>query len=192
MFLSGLGVAALLFSVAALSGAQPSSALTPPLRLTAFAVKLNGTVPSANTAMVEISIDNWTPEAARSRLIKTLQEKGTDALLSALQDQPAAGRIRTPDSLGYDLRYAHLFRGEDGGDRIVIATDRPIGYWEAVNRPRSIDYPFTVIEFHLNDGTGEGKMSLATKITAVGDTIALENYMQQPVQLRSVQVEQKN
>ena len=192
MFLSGLGVAALLFSVAALAGAQPSSALTLPLRLTAFAVNLNGTVPSANTATVEITINNWTPEAARSRLIKTLQEKGSDALLNALQDQPAVGRIRTPDSLGYNLRFAHLIRGEDGGDRIVIATDRPIGYWEAVNRPRSIDYPFTVIEFHLKDGAGEGKMSLATKITAVGDTIALENYMQQPVQLRSVRVEKKN
>ena len=32
---------------------------------------------------------------------------------------------------------------------IVIATDRPIGFWEAANQPRTIDYPFTVIQMHL-------------------------------------------
>lgn len=33
---------------------------------------------------------------------------------------------------------------EDGGRDVVIATDRPIGFWEATARPRTIDYPFTV------------------------------------------------
>src|SRR5207244_11194829 len=55
----------------------------------------------------------------------------------------------------------------DGGERVVMTTDRYIGFWEAANRPRSIDYPFTLIELHINaNGEGEGKMSLATKITA--------------------------
>lgn len=73
-----------------------------------------------------------------------------------------------------------------------MATDRPISYWEVVNRPRCFDYPFTVIEIHLNkDGTGEGKMSVATKITAVGDTVALENYQMQPVQLKSIRAEKQ-
>jgi len=41
---------------------------------------------------------------------------------------------------------------EDGGRTIVIATDRPIGFWEASHRPRSFDYPFTVIEMKLESG----------------------------------------
>jgi hypothetical protein len=52
----------------------------------------------------------------------------------------------------------------EGGERVVLVTDRRIGFWEAANQPRLIDYPFTVIELHLNrDGEGEGKMSIATK-----------------------------
>ena len=43
-------------------------------------------------------------------------------------------------------------------ERVVLATDRYITYFEAVNRPRSIDYPFTVIELHINaSGEGEGR-----------------------------------
>lgn len=47
----------------------------------------------------------------------------------------------------------------------MLATDRYITFWEAVNRPRTIDYPFTMIELHIGpDGKGEGKMSIATRI----------------------------
>ena len=102
---------------------------------------------------------------------------------------PRVGYIRTPNSVGYDLHFARLVPGEDGGERITLATDRHIGFWEASNRPRSIDYPFTVIELRMNhDGEGEGKLSLATKITADSDhkTIVLENYGIQPVLLQHV------
>ena len=75
---------------------------------------------------------------------------------------------------------------------MVLVTDRRIGFWEASNRPRSIDYPFTVIELHLNpDGEGEGKISVATKITADKENqiVTLENYATQPVLLQSVKRE---
>ena len=75
---------------------------------------------------------------------------------------------------------------------MVLATDRRIGFWEAANQPRSIDYPFTVIELRLNkDGEGQGKMSLATKVTADknSNTVVLENYDTQPVLLNSVRRE---
>jgi hypothetical protein len=109
-----------------------------------------------------------------------------------LQDIPRVGYFRTPSSVGWDLHYAQKTPLEDGGERVVIATDRRINFWEARNRPRSIDYPFTVIEMHLNkDGEGEGKMSIATKITVEKDhsTIVLENYGIQPVLLQSVKRE---
>jgi hypothetical protein len=187
-YLASAAVAALLFTVALSADAQT---MGDKLRLTAFAVNLNAAGRGDTTSTVEITIDRWTPDAVAKELVKTLADKGPEALLDNLHDQPPVGRIRTPDSLGYDLRYAQEKPGEDGGRTIVLATDRPIGYWEAVNQPRSIDYPFTVIEIRLNsDGTGEGKMSFATKITAVGnDTISLENYEQQPVYLKSVRVQ---
>ena len=74
----------------------------------------------------------------------------------------------------------------------LLATDRRIGFWEASNQPRSIDYPFTIVELHLNnDGEGEGKLSLATKVTMdkTHTAITLENYSTQPVLLQSVKRE---
>src|SRR5207249_1204532 len=94
-------------------------------------------------------------------------EQGPDKLLDALQKTPRVGYIRTPNSIGYDLHFARKTPMPDGGERVVIATDRYISFWEAANRPRTIDYPFTVIEMHINaNGEGEGKMSLAARITA--------------------------
>jgi hypothetical protein len=93
------------------------------------------------------------------------------------------------NSIGYDLHYARKAPLPEGGERIVLLTDRYIGFWEAANRPRTIDYPFTLIELHINrDGEGEGKMSLATKVRfdEEANTIELENYQTQPVLLKSV------
>ena len=136
---------------------------------------------------VIIRVTRWSSEAERNRLSGTLLKSGAESLLDELRDMKSVGTIRTPDSLGYDLRYAHQEPGEDGGRRIVISTDRPIGFWEAVNRPRTIDYPFTVIQMQLDkNGEGKGTMSVATKIIARGNTIELENFASAPVMLTEV------
>lgn len=159
-----------------------------PERFTAFAVNM-GSPGRAAAGTVEIAVDRWSSEAERTRLVDALFEKGPDKLLDTLTDLPRAGFIRTPNSLGYDIHFANRVPLAEGGERIVLATDRYITFWEAANRPRSVDYPFTVIELHIGrDGTGEGKMSIATKITAdkKDKTIVLENYTTQPVLLREV------
>jgi hypothetical protein len=165
-----------------------ATAQDPVARFTAFAVNLGGPGPSSSGA-VELVINRWSTAGERDRLMEVLKSRGPEKLLDALNDMPRIGYIRTPDSLGYDLRFAYREAGEDGGDDITVITDRYIGFWEAFYRPRTIDYPFTVIELHLNrDGEGEGKMSLATRITADrhGDRVVLENYSAQPVLLQSV------
>ena len=119
-----------------------------------------------------------------------LKKDGADKLLDALQDTKPVGIIKTPDSLGYDLHYANQTPLPDGGRRIVIATDRPIGFWEASHRPRTIDYPFTVIQMEIDkDGKGKGTLSYATKIIPAGDTIVLENFGIQPVMLTEIKSE---
>lgn len=173
-----------------------------PERFTAWAVNMSNMATGAN-AIVEINIDRWSTDAEREALIKTFVEKGPDKLLSALQKNKKVGYIRYPSSmakywgmsaLGYDLRFARQVPGEDGGRRIIVATDRYIGFAEARNQPRTIDYPFTLIEIHLNkDGEGEGKMSIATKI-ALNEkqkVVELENYSSEPVRLQNVKAEKK-
>ena len=162
-------------------------------RFTAFAVNLDasaGARPGAG--VVEIVVQRWSSDAERDRLFSALADKGPEKLLDTLQKLPRAGYIRTPNSIGYDLHFARKAPLDEGGERIVIATDRYISFWEARNRPRSIDYPFTVIEMRINrDGVGEGKMSLATKITLDKDKkmLELENYGTQPVLLQNVKRE---
>jgi hypothetical protein len=159
-----------------------------PARYTAMAVDMD----NGRTSTVDMVVNRWSTESERKRLLAVLAEKGPEKLLDVLQDIPRVGYFRTPQSVGWDLHYATLTPLPEGGERVVLATDRRIPFWEARNRPRSIDYPFTVIELRLNrDGVGEGKMSIATKITfeKEANTIVLENYGTQPVLLQSVKRE---
>jgi hypothetical protein len=78
---------------------------------------------------------------------------------------------------------------EDGSRQIVVGTDRPVGFAEARNQPRSMDYPFTVIEMRLNkEDKGEGKMLAGTQLYIDPKTknLVLENYGQQPVRLNEI------
>jgi hypothetical protein len=80
----------------------------------------------------------------------------------------------------------------DGGDRVVIGTDRPVSFWEETRQPRTLDYPFTIIELRLNrEGEGEGQLSLATKVIADKETntVVLENWGTQRALLQAVKRE---
>lgn len=184
-----LGLAVLGWTVVS---AVPGHAQTnqPPLKLTAFAVNMANVATGAN-AQVDITITSWSTEAVRQELIKTFTEKGPNKLLDALQDQKPIGFFKLPNRLSYDLRFARQIPLEDGGRRIVILTDRPISEFEAREQPRTVDYPFTLIEVRLKkDGTGEGKISVATKITLnkKENTVELENYQSEPVRLNAVRI----
>lgn len=188
-----------LCAIGAIAAAQTTGQ---PIRMTAWAVNMSNIATGAN-ATIDIRVDRWSTPQEREQLITTFLNKGQDALLRALQKAPVKGRMRIPGymgpdphnyRLGWDLRYAWEFPGEDGGRRIVIATDRYIGFWEARNQPRTVDYPFTFIEIRLNpDGKGEGKLAAATKLTfdRKKNTVELENYSTEPVRLQNVRVEKK-
>lgn len=169
-------------------GAQSNQ---PSARYAALAVNLSGVGRSGATP-VQIVINRWSSDAERERLKQVFLDKGAEKLLDALQDTQPVGFIRTNTSLGWDLRFAMRIPDEEGGARIYIMTDRPIGFIEATNRPRSIDYPFTLIEMHVDkNGNGDGRASYATKITWNKKTnmVELEDFGIQPVMLNNVRLE---
>jgi hypothetical protein len=162
-----------------------------PVRFTAMAVNMSN-VGRDGTGTVQIEVDRWSSQADREKLVSTLLDKGPEKLLDVLRDMPRVGYIRSTTSIGWDLHYAHETPLPEGGRRIILATDRPIGFREAYSSARTLDYPFTVIEIHMNrDGEGEGKMSIATRITADKEdkVVQLEDFANQPVMLKSVKEE---
>jgi hypothetical protein len=163
-----------------------------PYRFTAFAINM-GSGPKAG--MVDIVLERLTTDEERQELIAAFVEGGQDMLLKALQKvRPRVGYMRTPNSLGYDLQYAYRFVNSDGTSRVVIGTDRPINFWEASRQPRTIDYPFTIIEMRLDaKGNGEGRMAAGTKISKSrdGKTIELENYGISPVALNEIKLQKR-
>ncbi len=141
---------------------------------------------------VLLSVDRWTTSKERENLLRVFAENGPDKLLDALQAMPKVGSIRLPNTLAWDLHYAFETPLPEGGRRVVLVTDRPIGFEEARTQPRRIDYPFTLLEIRFNrEGVGQGKMSVYTKITLSKDkqTVELENYDIEPVRLTEVRIE---
>lgn len=172
------------------------------LDITALAVNMSN-VGTGGSAQVEFTIERWSTPADRQRLITAMLEKGPDALLQTLRKEPSHGRMRFPTlrgpdplnaRLGWDIRYATERALPEGGRRIVMALDRTIGFWEAANQPRTIDYPFTFIQIQVDrEGKGEGKLSIATKVRFDKDenVIELETYASEPLRLQGLQVKER-
>jgi hypothetical protein len=161
------------------------------LRLRAFAVNMSGP-PRTRTGTLDITIERWsTPEEA-ARLRDILSEKGADALLEALQKmKPRAGSIQRTGQLGWDIHFAQQVVASNGSRRIIIATDRPMSFFEAANQTRSSDYAFTLAEIRLGaDGKGEGKLVPAAKIEydKESNTLEIENYNIEPTRLTQVEI----
>jgi len=160
-------------------------------RFTGFAINLNS---GPSTATVDFTIERWSSEADRNNLLSILKEekdsyRANDKMLKMLQKMPKVGYIRTPERLAWDLRYARESKLEDGGRRLVLATDRPVGFREAANNPRTMDYPFTIIEVQLDkDNKGVGKILAGTRlyIDKKSGELVLENYGQQPIRFNEI------
>jgi hypothetical protein len=165
-----------------------------PLRFTAF----NVSMPTGVAGVTEIVIERWTTDVERKTLLEFVEtakygEGGQRKLLNALQKiKPRVGYIRTPNSIGWDLRYAVENKMDDGTRQLVIATDKPVSFATAASNSRLMDYPFTVIEMRMKPNEkGEGKMLAATSIMVKNGRLELENYGQEPVRLTDITQEEK-
>jgi hypothetical protein len=146
-------------------------------------------VGAASTSCIDIRINRWASARDEEALSRILVADGPEALLDAVRDTAAAGSIQSPGSLSWSLRFAWQQRTADGGRRIVILTDRPIGGWEILLGSPTLEYPFSVIELWLDgSGEGEGTLSVATQIAIDPDDglVNVEGYDPQGVGLTRV------
>jgi hypothetical protein len=151
------------------------------------AIALPATVGSPTP--IDILVERWSTPAENDQVMAALKGRGNQGVLETLQKLPRVGSFATTGATGYPLRYARQTVAADGVERITLATDRPIGFWEAFGRARTLDYPITLIELRLKpNGEGEGHAAPAARISLepVTKTIFVENFEFQPVQLKSV------
>jgi hypothetical protein len=114
-------------------------------------------------------------------------------LTTALVKAPTVGYLWTNDVVGYSIKYAHRIALPNGGERIILATDRRLGTggsaWKPTGSGTPTDYEFTLIEIRTDaKGAAEGKASLLNKVVfdSEAKTIALDNYAAAPAILQNV------
>ena len=178
---------------AATSGTTPAPADAPtvkdPMRFSAFAVSL----PAGASGVVEIAIERWTTDVERQSILDVLagasfKQGGQTKLLDALQKvTPRNGYIRTPNSLGWDLKYARENQLPDGTRQVVIATDKPVSFLAAASGSDVMDYPFSFVEMRMKpNDKGEGRLLVASAVDIKDGKVQLENYGQEPVRLTTI------
>ncbi len=156
-----------------------------PLRFSCFAVNMQGGMAGS----VEIAVERWTTDAERQALLGLVgqtTDRNQDKLVKALQDiEPRVGFIRTPNSMGWDLKYAWESKLPDGKRQVVIATDKPVSFLAAARGARTLDYMFSLVEMQFPDGQskGEGKLLGQTSISVKNGRLELEIYGQEPTRL---------
>jgi hypothetical protein len=199
--LFGVAIAAAFIVVGPMLAAQSFTEHVPtqkdPLRFSAFAVQME----AGMSGSIEIAIERWSTDAERQTLVglvNTATDKvgGQATLLKAVQDiKPRTGFIRTPNSMGWDLKYAYESKLPDGSRQIVIATDKPIGFGGmAASGGDTVNYPFSLIEMQFPAGSnkGTGKLIPQTSVSVKNGRLEIVRYSDanEPVRLTEI-TEQK-
>ena len=121
-----------------------------------------GTFGNAGSNFFSIQVDEYTSDEEFIEFLEILAGGGPRRLGDAfLRSQK--GRI-VINSLGYDIALARSTPAESG--RVVrVFTVRHLGFDESVLQTRSREYPFGMIELHLDrNGRGEGVLVVAARL----------------------------
>lgn len=158
---------------------------------------------SAPGVDLRINVLRWSEEADREAVLSTIEpaldgavaDDDAATISDALQELQTVGYIWTGGALGYALKYTHRTELPDGGEHIVLVTDRPLGRWDRNGPWRDGDTDprdFTVVELRLDaEGNGEGRMSLAAPLVvdAEQQTVGLGGDEAIPVHLENARRE---
>ena len=192
-------VVALGIAVCVAAGAAAAQPPPPPETFT-------GTTANTSAPGVELRINvlRWSEAADREAVLSVIEpalagavayDDGAETISDALQDLQTVGFIWTGGSLGYALKYTHRTEQPDGGEHLVLVTDRPLGLWDRNGPWRDGDTEprdFTVVDIRLDaEGNGEGRMSLAAPLVVDGEqqTVGLGGDQPIPVHLENARRE---
>ena len=147
-------------------------------------------------SMATINIYRWSSDAERDELLGVIKSAtaGDREVAKALRGQTKAGYAFMSGRQGYALRYAREFKTEDGGRKIILATDRPVTFQEAYQDTMAGDFDVSVVILTLDaNGKGDGILSYGTELKWDDKTgmISPTNVSSQPIKLTNVRPKKK-
>lgn len=155
------------------------------------------TVPNPPESTVDddrftLTLNRWSTDAERDRMLKIIEERGKEHLLEAFRNTGVVGYLQWPGGLEYSVRYAYRSKRPDGGSDVVLLVDRPLWvWWDAGTKTDAGaqgDARFGVIQLRLDArDTGEGRIASGTNV-ASDDTLGVlvSDYESRPVMLDDV------
>ena len=120
-----------------------------------FTANLISTTPGVSgTTRMDITVDRWTTEEERAKLVDALGEGEQFSMVHALRELDQVGNARLQNRTARNLHYSRQFM-EGETRHILLATDRPIGMQEAARNTRTLDNNISIIHLEL-DAKGRG------------------------------------
>jgi len=158
-----------------------------PAQYSAVAMGQSGSA-AGKTFGLTIYVEGLTSDGEIEELAATLKQKGPDGLVSAMEDTNDRGRVAPVGSVGTGIRVVRIRPNKDGGQRIVLATNRPISLPELYRGSRSRDYQFGLVVLNLDrDGKGIGSFAPMCKIRFnKKNELEIEHYGEKPFRLTNV------
>lgn len=140
---------------------------------------------------VTIYVQELTSDGEIQELVSTLKHKGQDGLVSAMEDIKDKGRFAPTGTVGTGMRVVRIHPTKDGGQHIVLATNRPISFPELYNGTRSTQYKIGIVVLDVDkDGKGTGKFAPLCKVKFnKNNELEIENYGQKPFRLVNVNLQ---
>ncbi len=126
-----------------------------------------GTFGNVGTNFFSIEVDEYTSDEEFIEFMEILAGGGPRRLEDAFL-RSRKGRI-VINSMGYDIALVRSTPTESG--RVVrVFTVRHLGFDESTRQTRSREYPFGMIELHLNhNGRGDGVLVVAARLQLNAD-----------------------
>ncbi len=164
-----------------------------PMRFNAIAQNLSNVGPRGQ-ARLQINVTRWTTAEEGAAVMEALKadsgSRGTRTLADALFEQEIVGTFRESRSMSENLRYSRRTKTE-GGQRIVLATDRPLAFAEVSRSARTTDYNVTLIILEVDDdGRGEGQIMIGADLSWDDATaqVSITNFASEPIRLTNVRL----
>jgi len=144
---------------------------------------------AGKTVTLNINVADYSSDQEVQELAATLQSKGSDALLKAIQKMKGNANAAVTGYTGWRVAVVRQ-RPTENGRTIVMFGDRPISFYEARNAPRSKSYEFGLLILNVNDkGEGDGLLYGACQVKFNKDNqLEVEHYGMAPARLAAVKL----